>query len=341
MDDVAKHDPDLVRQFWSQHYVPERMVAIVCGNHPDAATAGQFGRLARRYAEYYLAAAEGAPLRTPAGQRRRRRLRRRRQQLQRRPPLPSEHSPFRLQQLGPQLRAHLQETDQCHTVIAYPTPFGQTDPQHRAAELACDMLGGYMSSRLWSAIREKNGWAYSVAMYFEGFAETGVMFVHMGLKTKGKDGKEDPAITREALLVALRELEHFEPTAEDLATAQGHRRGQLAMSAERSAWLAQFYAQQLLHGESARSVDQELAAYGQVTLAEVRALVRAVLRPERCTLCFIGRTGHTREQLRRVADEKGLASTFVDLPWDEKHSDAKKETPPAPPSEGAVRTSPK
>ena len=71
VDDVAKHDPDLVRQFWSQHYVPERMVAIVCGNHPDAATAAQFGRLARRYAEYYLAAAEGAPLRTPAGQRRR------------------------------------------------------------------------------------------------------------------------------------------------------------------------------------------------------------------------------------------------------------------------------
>ena len=69
--------------------------------------------------------------------------------------------------------------------------------------------------------------------------------------------------------------------------------------------------------------------------------MRAVLRPERCTLCFIGRTGHTREQLRRVADEKGLASTFVDLPWDEKHSDAKKEPPPATPSDGAVRTSQK
>ena len=310
VEDVKNHNAEQVRRFWAQYYVPSRMAVVVCGGHPECESAAGFLGLSRKFAQYYMEG-PGAP---PQGRLRRKlrgMLRRRIASLRGQPPLATEHKPFFVSQGHPQLRCYHKDTDQCHTVIAFPTPFGASDPQTRVVKLICDMLGGYMSSRLWAAIRERKGWAYNVSMMCDFFQETGAIYVHMGLKTRGPDGKEDPSITREALVTALGEIERFEPSEAELAMARGHQRGQLAMLAERSSWLSNYYANQWLYGKPIENVDQEREAIAGIRLREVRSLARRLLRPERCTLCCISRTPHTREALERVATEKGVSCRMV------------------------------
>lgn len=334
VDDVKQHRIDAVRHFWAQHYVPSNTALVVCGDLPGAAGRGDFAREVRRLGEYYMEGA-GAPLRSARARRLRRYVARRAERLRQRPPLASELSPFRPTQKAPCLRCEQRETDQCHTVLAYRTPFGADDPRRcRAADLVCDMLAGYMSARLWEVIRERNGWAYSVSMHFEEYAETGVICVHMGLKTHGPSGQEDPSITREAILTALREIETFEPSGAELDIARGNRRGKLSMRAESTSWLAQFYASQLLHRPAAEalSVDEEREAVARVGLDEVRSLAHGVLRrPELCTLCCITRTPHTRDALAAVAAEKGLRCRLLSERWRERHTERRPPAGPASP----------
>ena len=69
--------------------------------------------------------------------------------------------------------------EQAHLVVLLPAP-GLLDPDHWAARLFAEVLGGGMSSRLFQEAREKLGLAYAIDAYADAFADAGVLGIYAG-----------------------------------------------------------------------------------------------------------------------------------------------------------------
>jgi len=73
------------------------------------------------------------------------------------------------------------KTEQAHFGICFPA-FSLLDRKKYAVDLLSTILGGYMSSRLFTEIREKRGWAYRVSSYNDSLSDTGYLGIYGGVK---------------------------------------------------------------------------------------------------------------------------------------------------------------
>lgn len=270
IDDIDGHTVETMRGFWREHYRLPHMALLVTGQVEPARTLD-------------LAATYFAPAQPHQTVPRRIRVPRFR------PPPP--HSTRALAQV----HAHKEELDQCHACLLFPLPFGFLRRHKYALHLLSLALGGYMSSRLWTLVREQHGWAYTVYAEVDIMQETSVLMVYMGL---------DPRYARQALRTTLRELQRVARhglTAEELEEARGHALGSAIMTDESPQGMASFASEQLLYAHldddvrstnsssppALLSLDEEMALLQSVTLEEVNALAAATLRCRAATLATV------------------------------------------------------
>ncbi|MFQ5894289.1 MAG: M16 family metallopeptidase, partial [Nitrospinota bacterium] len=74
----------------------------------------------------------------------------------------------------------VRETDQVNLAMGFRAP-GLTHPDAPALHVLCDILGGKMSSRLFSEVREKRGLAYSVSASSTRFTDAGLCALKAGV----------------------------------------------------------------------------------------------------------------------------------------------------------------
>ncbi|MBO4880531.1 MAG: insulinase family protein [Firmicutes bacterium] len=83
-----------------------------------------------------------------------------------------------------------QDINQTHIAIGLPT-VSMGSGEYYAQAIACDILGGSMSSRLFQNIREQKGLAYSVFSSTLSYAQDGMFMIYAGITP----GKEVDAVT--------------------------------------------------------------------------------------------------------------------------------------------------
>jgi predicted Zn-dependent peptidase len=154
-----------------------------------------------------------------------------------------------------------------------------------AAFLLNSILGGGMSSRLFQAIREDRGLAYSIYSELSPFRDTGSLAVYAGCAVER---------AREVLELTLAELARMkaEPVAEDdLKRAKDQIKGNMVLGLESSSSrMSSLARQQMYHGRffTAEEITAEVDA---VTAADVQRLARELLQPERLALTLLGNLG--------------------------------------------------
>ena len=82
-----------------------------------------------------------------------------------------------------------QDINQTHIAIGLPT-VSMGSGEYYAQAIACDILGGSMSSRLFQNIREQKGLAYSVFSSTLSYAQDGMFMIYAGITP----GKEEDAV---------------------------------------------------------------------------------------------------------------------------------------------------
>jgi predicted Zn-dependent peptidase len=174
-------------------------------------------------------------------------------------------------------------TAQAHLVWGTPT-FGHGDPRRYALVLLSHAFGGGMSSRLFQRVREELGLAYSVFSYQSFYAEAGVSGVYVGTRPEWAD-RAEAVIAEEQQLLAAEGL-----TAEELADAKGHIKGQVVLSMESSSARLHRLAGTELYGEPFRTLDEITALVDAVALDEVAGLATEYYRPDRQTVLRLGPT---------------------------------------------------
>ena len=84
---------------------------------------------------------------------------------------------------GPTVRIERRDSDQAHLILSvggYPV----AHPDRYVLSVLQAVLGGGMSSRLFTEVRERRGLAYYVFASHAGYTDTGALYVQAGVDTK-------------------------------------------------------------------------------------------------------------------------------------------------------------
>jgi predicted Zn-dependent peptidase len=202
----------------------------------------------------------------------------------------SASSGARLQRTAaPQTQPHLtlknkkslEQVQFCLATPALPT----AHPDRYAAFLLNSILGGGMSSRLFQAIREERGLAYSIYSELNPFRDTGSLAVYAGCSI---------AATREVLALTLAEFSALkdEPvTPEELDRARNQTKGNMVLGLESSSSRMSSLARQQMYWGRFFSIDEITAEIDRVTAADIQRLARQLFQSESFALTLLGNLG--------------------------------------------------
>ena len=181
------------------------------------------------------------------------------------------------------LLVEYKKTEQAHFVMGFPS-FSREDEGRHAATLLGVILGGSMSSRLFSEVREKRGLCYYIHADTDFYHDTGVFGASAGV---------DPKRVEEAVEVTISEFMALvngkKPvTQADLRKAKDFISGKFVLDLEDSESVAQYFGmKQLLLGRIETPTDL-LEKFMSVTLEEVHAVAKQLIRPGELRFAIIG-----------------------------------------------------
>lgn len=175
------------------------------------------------------------------------------------------------------LSLETRDIQQAHFVLGWPA-YDRHHEKRYAQLLLSNILGGNMSSRLFTEVREKRGLAYYVRAESASYHEVGLLGAAAGV---------DPKRIEEALEVTIAEFKKATSEAE-LSRAKEYLTGKLALSHEDSQTVAQYYGLRQLLRDEIKSPEEALAELRAVSLDDVQAVAEAVFLPGELRLALIG-----------------------------------------------------
>jgi predicted Zn-dependent peptidase len=190
-------------------------------------------------------------------------------------------SPVEWAQSEPRVKLHTKTSDQAHIrvgVHSYPLDH----PDRYALALLATVLGGGMSSRLFTEVRERRGLAYYVYGYNQGYTDAGTLYSQAGVDINRID---------EAVQTVVAEFGRMasEPVAEDeLEKARSFAKGRLVLSLEDPKGMILFGLRNEVLENKLREPDDVLAGFDAVTVEDIHRVAQDIIREERLNFALIG-----------------------------------------------------
>ncbi len=191
-------------------------------------------------------------------------------------PAPATHAHITLKR-----KKSLEQVQLCLGVPAPPVD----SPTRYAVYLLNTMLGGGMSSRLFQAIREDKGLAYSIYSESNPFRDTGSLSIYAGTSADK---------TPEVLKLTIAELRRLkeEPVPEaELKRAKDQLKSNIVLGLESSSSRMSNLARQEMYFGRFFTVEDIIEQVEAVTPTEVQALAHELFRPEAVALTLLGNLG--------------------------------------------------
>jgi predicted Zn-dependent peptidase len=182
---------------------------------------------------------------------------------------------------APTVRFQRKDTEQCHVCLgAVGLPRG--DERRFATRVLDAIFGGLSSSRLFQAVREERGLAYSVYSFAGQYADTGQVGLYVGTRPD-KVGEAMSVVGEE--LARLRE----QPATEDeLERARENVKARVILGLESTGARMNRLGASLLYGLPLLEADEVIARFEAVTMDDLQELTDELWRPERLSAAGIG-----------------------------------------------------
>ncbi len=183
-------------------------------------------------------------------------------------------------QREPRVAVDTREGEQAHVCLGL-HGVSRCNKMRYAADALSVILGGGMSSRLFTEIREKRGLAYDIHCYGEHFLSSGSMVIYAGV---------DPARLEECVEALLLELTRMKVgvTEEELRRSKELVKGRLELRLEDTQNAALWYgAQQLLNGEIL-TLDEVCERVESVTPDDIAQVADEYLTTPNLSLAVVG-----------------------------------------------------
>ena len=191
-------------------------------------------------------------------------------------PLPAATSPN-----GSRVKVHTKQSDQAHLCLGvrgYPI----THPDRYALQLLTTVLGGGMSSRLFTEVRERRGLAYYVFATHQGYTDTGQLYSQAGVDIS----RIDEAVT--TIVGELKRIADEPVPGDELEKARSFAKGRFVLQLESPQGMIMFgLRREVLEGK-ATDPSEVLAGLDAVTAEDVQRVARDVIDEQRLRLALIG-----------------------------------------------------
>ncbi|MFH0912163.1 MAG: pitrilysin family protein [Patescibacteria group bacterium] len=190
--------------------------------------------------------------------------------------------PYKSQQPPkPKIKIINKKTEQAHLILGVPALSAQ-DARKYVADIIAVVLGGGMSSRLFTSIRERHGLAYYVNATHDNYADAGDLTISAGVNIK----KIDLAI--QLIIEELKNMMNSPISAEELKKNKEDIIGQLVLRLERSDFIARGLANQELIAGKVETIKEIKRKYRAVTAEQVQKLAKNLFETNNIHLAVIG-----------------------------------------------------
>lgn len=181
------------------------------------------------------------------------------------------------------LKIEYKKTEQAHFILGFPG-IKRTDADRYPLSVLGTIIGGNMSSRLFTEVREKRGLCYYVRSDVDSYAETGFFGAAAGV---------DPSRVEEAIKVTLEQFlliieKKALITDQEFQRAKDYTIGQMILGMEDNQSVAMAYGLKYLLEGQILTLDQLIQKISAVKREDVERVAERLIRPESVRLAMIG-----------------------------------------------------
>ena len=188
--------------------------------------------------------------------------------------------PTREHQNG-RVRVFTKQSDQAHLILGVPS-YPIEHPDRYPLQMVAAVLGGGMSSRLFTEVRERRGLAYYVFGLNHSYTDAGSLYSQAGVDIN----RIDEAVT--TIAAELRKIAAEPVPADELEKARNFTKGRFVLQLESPQGLILFgMRKEVLEGR-APDPEEVLAGVDAVTGDDVQRVARDIIADEKLRLALIG-----------------------------------------------------
>jgi predicted Zn-dependent peptidase len=179
------------------------------------------------------------------------------------------------------VRVFTKQSDQAHLILGVPS-YPIEHPDRYALQLVATVLGGGMSSRLFTEVRERRGLAYYVFGLNHSYTDAGSLYSQAGVDINRID---------EAVMTIATELKKIaaEPVPSDeLEKARSFTKGRFVLQLESPQGLILFGLRKEVLEHRAPDPEEVLAGVDAVTGEDVQRVARDLIDDEKLRIALIG-----------------------------------------------------
>ena len=183
--------------------------------------------------------------------------------------------------------------EQCSLALALRS-IHRLDPDRYSLTLMNEVLGGGMSSRLFTEIREKRGLAYSVGSHPSAFDDAGHLTIMAGVTDEHVLETVDVVFDELGKLVAEPVLD------EELERVREHAIGSFRLGLDAAASWCHRAGGMLLSNGFIEPVEETIAGYESVSTADIQRVAQRILRENNLAAAVVGPFDQQDALLERV-----------------------------------------
>ncbi len=192
-----------------------------------------------------------------------------------------EPSPVAALANGEAVRLHTKQSEQAHVHLGV-RGFPLGHPDRYALQVLAVVLGGGMSSRLFTEVRERRGLAYYVHAANDSYTDAGSLYTAAGVDV----GRVDDAVR--TIVAELRKVASEPLPSDELEKARGYSKGRFVLRLESPQGLIQFALRRELLENEIEEPDDVLRHLDEVTAEDVQRVARELFEGKRFYLAAVG-----------------------------------------------------
>jgi predicted Zn-dependent peptidase len=182
---------------------------------------------------------------------------------------------------GSPVSLHTKDSEQAHLVLGV-RGYELAHPDRYAVQLLSVVLGGGMSSRLFTEVRERRGLSYYVHAANAAYTDAGTFYTGAGVDVS----RIDEAIT--TIIGELRKVAAEPVPADELEKARGYAKGRFVLRLESPQALIQFGLRREVLENEVEEPDEVLRELDRVSAEDLQRVARDLLDGKRLYLAVVG-----------------------------------------------------
>ena len=184
-------------------------------------------------------------------------------------------------QVAPAMRIEAKKTEQMHLALGFRS-YDYNHPDYIPQLILATILGGGMSSRLFSEIRERRGLAYYIKASSSNYQDTGLFVIQAGVR-QGSLNDSVKVIAQE-----LKKIKTEAVPGRELKKAKEYIKGTLTLSLEDSESLLGWYLEQIAFRKRVLEPEQAFEEIDEVTAEDVARVAQDIFQNKKLNLAIVG-----------------------------------------------------